>query len=287
MQKWWIMSRRKVDKNMDEMTKLLLSQGVYSLKKSDNAIDRRIAKMLKSSERRIYRFWVGVFYGIILMISLYWLPLFGPMIAGYVAGRRAGSPAKGTIAGAIIVAVFYLIQSPSSLSRLPFDLVSARDSLLSSISYHASWLIPAISFIKSYTTPTITVLSGQISYTPQTYTILLVFAYIGGTLAKQRREEIRLMAMSRILSHMSVYNISMPSPHHSAIPSTGDYGMSFEDMQKAKYVPDREMRRIYEDEYGEDEPEVRRPARRSKRPKKEELAKNLVRERRKNRIDVL
>ena len=269
---------------MDEMTRFLLSQGVYSLKKSDDAIDKKIFKMLKSSEKRIYRFWVGVFYGIILMISLYWLPLFGPMIAGYVAGRRAGSPAKGTIAGAIVVAVFYVIQSPASFSSLPFNIGSARDSLLSSISYHANWLIPAISFIKSYTAPTITVLSGQISYSPQTYTILLVFAYIGGTLAKQKREEIKLMAMNRIFSHIPLYPVSVPSPHHSTVPTTEGYGKSFEDMEKARYVPDREMRRIYEDEYGE---EPQRPARRMKRPKKEDLARNLVREHRKNRIDVL
>jgi hypothetical protein len=283
IQKWWIMSKRKSKREMDDMTKLLLSQGVYSLKNSDDAMDKKVLKMLKSSEKRIYRFWLGVFYGMILMISLYWLPLFGPMIAGYVAGRRAGSPTKGTIAGALIVATFYILQRPSSLSALPFDLVSARDALFSSISYHASWMIPAISFIKSYTAPTITVLSGQLTYTPQTYTILLVFAYIGGTLAKQRREEIRLMAMSRIASHLPVYPVTMPSPHHSAIPVAGN-GVRFEDMERASYVPDREIKRIYDEEY---EPEPVKRKSRGKRPKKEELARSLVKDHRKNRIEVL
>ena len=289
MQKWWIMSRRKVDKEMDEMTRLLLSQGVYSLKKSEDAIDKRVLKLLKASEKRVYRFWVGVLYGIIIMVSLSWIPLFAPMIAGYIAGRRAGSPARGTMAAAIIVVVFYIINSPSSLSSLPVNIVSARDSIFSSISYHAKWLIPALSFIKSYTTPTVTVLSGQLTYTPQTYTILLVFAYIGGTMAKQRREEIRLMAMSRILSHIPVYPVATPSPHHSILPVHGDTGMSFESMHKAGYsLGDREIDRIYDEEFGiSEEPEMPRRRKRSRGLRKEDIAKNLVKGHRKNRVEVL
>ncbi len=289
MQKWWIMSRRKVDREMDEMTRLLLSQGVYSLKKSEDAIDKRVLKLLKASEKRVYRFWVGVLYGIIIMVSLSWIPLFAPMIAGYIAGRRAGSPARGTMAAAIIVVVFYIINSPSSLSSLPVNIVSARDSIFSSISYHAKWLIPALSFIKSYTTPTITVLSGQLTYTPQTYTILLVFAYIGGTMAKQRREEIRLMAMSRILSHIPVYPVATPSPHHSILPVHGDTGMNFESMHKAGYsLGDREIDRIYDEEFGiSEEPEMPRRRKRSRGLRKEDIAKNLVKGHRKNRVEVL
>lgn len=270
------------------MTKLLLKHGVYSLRKSEDAIDKKILKMLKSSEKRIYRFWVGVFYGIILLISLSWLPLFGPMIAGYIAGRRAGSPAKGMIAGAIIVTVFYLLQNPSSISNLPLNLISARDSLLSGIAYHAHWMIPVISFIKSYTTPTITVLSGQIAYTPQTYTIILVFAYIGGTLAKQRREEIRLMAMGRIFSHISVYPVHIPSPHHSAAPTYNIQNPSFEDFEKAEFrISDREIKRIYEEEYVPKSQIRHGKAKKSMKIRKKELAENLLKDKRKHRIESL
>lgn len=279
------MSRRKGDKEMDEMTKLLLSQGVYSLKKSDDSVDKRILKMLKANEKKVYRFWIGVVYGILLLISLYWLPLFGPMIAGYIAGRRAGSPARGTLAGAIIVIVFYAMQNPAALSSLPINIVSMRDSLFSAISYRAKWIAPALSFIKAYTTPTITVLSGQLTYTPQTYTILMVFSYIGGTIAKQKREEIRLMAMGRILSHIPVYPVSVPSPHHSVQP-TYEPSVSFEDLEKRSFHPDYEIKRIYEDEYENeyDKPEEKP---RPKRVKKEEIIKNIKRNKTVRRKDLL
>ncbi len=279
------MSRQKVDKKTDEMTKFLLSQGVYSLKKSEDAVDKKIMKLLKANEKKVYRFWLGVFYGILLMFSLYWLPLFGPMIAGYVAGRRAGSPAKGTIAAMIIVVLFYIVQSPHIISGFPVNLVAAKESVKSTATAYIPALSPIISFISSYTTPAVSILSGQVSYTPQTYTILLVFAYIGGTMASQKREEIRLMAMGRILSHLPVHPVPEPVPHHSAAPSY-PAGQGFGDMEKASLGSgDWELNRIREDEYAPKK--SARKSRKRGRPTKAKLNRNLVKHRTKKRMESL
>lgn len=254
-----------------------MSQGVYSLKKSEHAVDKKILKLLKANEKKVYRLWLGVFYGILLMFSLYWLPLFGPMIAGYIAGRRAGSPAKGTIAAMLIVAVFYVVQSPQVISSLPLNLVAAKESIKSTATAYVPALSPVISFITSYTTPAVSILSGQVTYTPQTYTILLVFAYIGGTMARQKREEIKLMAMGRILSHIPVYPVYEPAPHHSdALSYSATRG--FEDMQKASPASrDWELNRINEDEYVPGK--SARKSRKRGRMTKAELSRNLVKHR--------
>ncbi len=279
------MSRQKVDKKSDEITRYLLSQGVYSLKNSGSAADKKLLKLLKANEKKVYRFWLGVFYGIVILLSLYWLPLFGPMIAGYIAGRRAGSPLKGSMAAIIIILVFYTVQSPEILENLPVNLQATKDSIKATAISHLPWLSPLISFVISYTTPAVSILSGQISYTPQTYTVLLVFAYIGGTIASQKREEIKLMAMGRILSHIPVQPVPEPSPHHSVSPSAMRVP-GFDDLEKAHFaLGDPEMQKIYEDEYATRKSVGKR--RKGKKLKKDEIARRLVEDKAKNRIEVL
>ncbi len=257
-QKWYVMGRRKVDKELDEMSRYLLSKGTFSLKDSGNAADRMILKALKRSEARIYRFWLGVFYAFALMLSLYWLPLFGPMIAGYIGGKRTGSPTRGVIAGLIVAGIFYIMSAPDMLAYIPVNIMAMRDNLVSASVAQFPWMSPMMSFVVSYTTPTVTLLSGKIGYTPQTYSILLVFAYIGGTMAKQRREEIRLLALSRIASGLTLQAMLEPMPHHSARAISRASGRGFEEYSHA----DPESRRIYRAEFGYDD------ARRTRRPRK-------------------
>ncbi|GEM_PF-1969880 len=278
------MGRRKVDKELDDISRYLLQHGAYALKASGNAADKMILKALKRNEARIYRFWLGVFYALVLMVSLSWLPLFGPMIAGYVGGKRAGSPARGTLMAIIVIGLFYLLSAPEMLASLPVDIMAMRDGAMASIAIQFPWLEPATTFVVSYTTPTVTLLSGKISYTPQSYSILLVFAYVGGTLAMQKREEIRLLALSRITSSMSVQPILRPMPHHSAAPEYADPYRSFEEYGRI----DPEFGRIYKEEFGGHEKAKRRrkaaisryPAQRGAKTrsmKKEDLIKSASR----------
>lgn len=44
-----------------------------------------------------------------LSILLGWIPVIGPAIAGYVGGRKAGSPSRGLIAGIIPAVVLGVI----------------------------------------------------------------------------------------------------------------------------------------------------------------------------------
>ena len=43
----------------------------------------------------VYSFWSAVKYTFTLSLLLWWLPIFGQMIAGYVGGRRAGVALEG------------------------------------------------------------------------------------------------------------------------------------------------------------------------------------------------
>lgn len=45
----------------------------------------------------------------VLSLLLFWLPLLGPLIAGLVGGKTAGSPSRGLLAALIPVGILCLI----------------------------------------------------------------------------------------------------------------------------------------------------------------------------------
>lgn len=56
----------------------------------------------------------------VLSVLLFWLPLIGPLIAGFVGGQKAGSPGAAIVAGLIpAVAVALLLLLVGSLFALP------------------------------------------------------------------------------------------------------------------------------------------------------------------------
>src|SRR5207249_9995249 len=55
-----------------------------------------------------FSFWSSSRIILILSFLLWWIPPAGPMIAGYVGGRRAGSPIKAVIAALMPVFAIYI-----------------------------------------------------------------------------------------------------------------------------------------------------------------------------------
>src|SRR3989442_14427825 len=55
-----------------------------------------------------FSFWSSSRVILILSFLLWWIQPAGPMIAGYVGGRRAGSPIKGVIAALMPIFAIYI-----------------------------------------------------------------------------------------------------------------------------------------------------------------------------------
>ncbi|MBS63943.1 hypothetical protein [Salinisphaera sp.] len=57
----------------------------------------------------------------VLSLLLFWLPLLGPLIAGFVGGRTAGSAGRGLLAAVLPAAVlcFVLVGFGTALAGLP------------------------------------------------------------------------------------------------------------------------------------------------------------------------
>ena len=95
----------------DPTTDELVRQGVYSFNTPDTAGDKRLFARRERKERKEHNMLSGMWYVFILSCLLWWLPLFGQMIAGYLGGRKAGSAIKGiivTVIPAVIILALFL-----------------------------------------------------------------------------------------------------------------------------------------------------------------------------------
>ena len=81
--------RKKNSDFGDPTTNKLLNKGVYNFDKGEYVDDDRRIRLL---ERNMV---AGMWYVFILSILLWWLPVFGQMISGYLGGRKAGNSIPG------------------------------------------------------------------------------------------------------------------------------------------------------------------------------------------------
>lgn len=67
----------------------------------------------------------------VLSLLLFWLPLLGPLIAGFVGGRAAGSASRGLLAAVLPAAAlcFVLVGAGTALAGLPLIGIIASASL--------------------------------------------------------------------------------------------------------------------------------------------------------------
>src|SRR3989304_7173370 len=71
-------------------------------------VDYSDGELAKMHGRPPFSFLSAVKYVPIRSILLWWLPTFGQMIAGYVGGRRAGSPWRGVAASLVPVFAIFI-----------------------------------------------------------------------------------------------------------------------------------------------------------------------------------
>ena len=128
----------------------------------------------------------AVSYAFVLTVSLWWIPVVGPMLIGYLTGRKAGGPIKGLIAMSVpIIAYFFAIYAIGvGWIHVP-PIVSSyfSGSILGALGNEA--IIP---YIKQSTTVAISVgtnIEQYLYYAPPSFFIMFSFAFIGGAMSRQ------------------------------------------------------------------------------------------------------
>lgn len=146
-----------------------------------------------NSSNVVYSFWSASKYVLILSLMLWWLPMFGQMIAGYVGGRRAGGPWKGVAASIIPVVGLYVVMTGFDSGFLPshvFGVAIAPAAVGAALSSSVPFISPYIQFSSEYVGSFVNALAGASPYGINTYVLTVAFAYVGGVLAEQSRREI-------------------------------------------------------------------------------------------------
>ncbi|MCK4718114.1 MAG: hypothetical protein KAT70_05540 [Thermoplasmata archaeon] len=169
----------------------------------------------------------GVKYTFALSIMLWWLPIIGQCVAGYVGGRRAGSPYRGFLAAITPVLVFIGISYLINGTPLPTEnpILAASASLSTSLSSVIPFLVPYLSFSGLYLGDFMGALQDTTMLRVSTYTVVIVFAFIGGLMADQSKKEFR-----NVFKMVSPVNIKGGQPVWTNYPK-GQAPVSFDSMR--------------------------------------------------------
>lgn len=187
---------RKGSRIRDEATSSLVHNGVYHLA---DTYDDQEAKKFEGPV--VYSFWSAVKYTFTLSLLLWWLPIFGQMIAGYVGGRRAGSPFKGMMAALVPVVFILAVSTLVRLDIIPTVIMGidlTPEAVIAVITANVPVVQPYVEFVNMYLTSFFTSLHSTARLGLDSYVTTVAFAYIGGVLSQQTHREMMLLTrMSR------------------------------------------------------------------------------------------
>lgn len=140
-----------------------------------------------------FSFWSSARIILILSFLLWWIQPAGPMIAGYVGGRRSGSAMKGVMAAILPVAIVLIANTAYTrgVGSSQIDLVA---SLPQAVAGGAASLLPFLmpykEFLVGYMTGFVNALQSTFGMGTNGYLMVVIFAYIGGLIADQTRREL-------------------------------------------------------------------------------------------------
>ncbi len=184
--------KKKKEDEIDPVTKRLLEQGVIRINPPAGAQQETLGYKIKEFGTVTYDFWSGVKYIIVLYALLLWLPLFGPMLAGYVGGRRTGGPKKGLLAAivglALIIVVYYTITHalfPESVSGA----LTVSGTIIAAVS-NIDFMAPYVNFMELYWQSFFAAIIEGLPFSPNSYVLTAIFAYIGGIISVDKEREI-------------------------------------------------------------------------------------------------
>jgi len=174
-----------------------------------------------------FSFWSSSRVILILSFLLWWIQPAGPMIAGYVGGRRAGSPIKAVIAALMPVFAIYIanITYAHNFASHQIDFVATLPMVVSDAAASIlPFLLPYKEFMVAYMQGFAQALTTTFGMGTNGYLMVVIFAYIGGLIAEQTRRELG----SRAGSGSSV-GVNLVQPLLGARPYVDDEEEAYEE----------------------------------------------------------
>src|SRR5438132_1455780 len=159
--------------------------GVYRIE-----VDNEVGRF--HGDGAAFSFWSSSRVILILSFLLWWIQPAGPMIAGYVGGRRAGSPIKGVIAALMPIFAIYIanLAYAHNFAAHQIDFVASLPMVVSDgAASILPFLAPYKDFMIAYMRGFVEALTSTFGMGTNGYLMVVIFAYIGGLIAEQTRRE--------------------------------------------------------------------------------------------------
>ncbi|MFQ6013787.1 MAG: hypothetical protein ACE5LS_09175 [Thermoplasmata archaeon] len=224
-----------------------------------------------------YSFWGSMKYTLILSLMLWWIPLFGPMIAGYVGGRKAGNPWKGAAAAVLPVVTIWIL-ALIVVSSVEFPELQNLFTLPALILYGFGQIIPPIApymqFLVDYLSAFVVALQQTAVMGFNGYLVTIIFAYIGGLVAAQVAMERKVQAEEEPVPVTYEMNAPAMAPVQPvpvmaapmAAPPPAWYGVQPQQYDNLRRIPLVSPYEREEDAYYEPPRRAARAPRRPRRP---------------------
>ncbi len=147
----------------------------------------------QKGQRSVYDTRSGTLLTIVLLFALGWIPMIGHMVAGFVGGRRAGSPARGLIAAffgtmTVLLVLFLIVESIRGINSA---LINDPEGEIAAIAASSPLLQQMLTLFLEYSRELFGSADFSIDY--GTYLITIPFGIIGGIFADQAQKETRII----------------------------------------------------------------------------------------------
>lgn len=190
--RWFLRPRRSAEEEEEESRKGAgrrgrhADPGVYRIEVDGEAGHLR-------GEGPPFSLWGSSRVILILAFLLWWIQPAGPMIAGYVGGRRAGSSMKAVVAALLPVVVIFAANAvyARNVAAQQIDFVASLPNVVGDgAATILPFLAPYKDFLVAYMTGFVKALQSTFGMGTNGYLMVIIFSYIGGLIAEQTRREL-------------------------------------------------------------------------------------------------
>ncbi|MGC8608643.1 MAG: hypothetical protein ACP5UV_02100 [Thermoplasmata archaeon] len=143
---------------------------------------------VKNRDKTMYSQGRGLSIMFIFSLLLWWFPIFGAAIAGYIGGRRSGNVRRSLVSALVVSAIFILLGS----SMMPFRIgiiKSIGNYLLYGIVPLSSSSLVSASNVMTYFYSSYGIIYAFTILVPSSAIILLIFSAIGGYVSNMKESE--------------------------------------------------------------------------------------------------
>jgi hypothetical protein len=151
----------------------------------------------------------GITISVILALSLAWIPYIGPIVAGFVGGRRAGSLLRGLFVGILSSLVVFGVTFLLGLGLIKL-FEPGYQSFIDKLEGIEPFLVDLLRMFKEYLSGNFVMVAPDktIDLVFHTFVSIIGFSIIGGVFADQARRELRIVVSQSI-------NANKPKPRRS------------------------------------------------------------------------